>query len=248
MELNWIRGSWCKQLYDRLVQNNKIGEIRIKILEVLEMKNESRKEKWVQINKIQGLEEIREWYWISNSDEDKVMNRNTGKILKIGFDKGGYKIVSLMTKDKKYKNCRVHVLKAKAFLFGPNPLGANIVRHLNDVKTDNRLENLAFGTQSDNMRDCIKNGNFNYEAAVRSGKKTGVKNFAKYTAKNGKINGAKNGKARSKPVRCIETGITYPSCIEAERCTGISNASISLCCNGKNKTAGGFRWEFVDKQ
>ena len=52
--------------------------------------------------------------------------------------------------------------------------------------------------------------------------------------------------ARSKKVRCIETGIVYPSASEAARQTGIDKSSISKCCRGKLKTAGGFHWEFVD--
>ena len=136
--------------------------------------------------------------------------------------------------------CRIHVLKAKAFLFGPNPLDYNVVRHLNDAKTDNRLINLAWGTASDNNLDCIRNGNFNYEAAVRGGKINGTKNGAK--------NGKRGAKKLSKPVRCIETGVIYLSCIEAERQTGIHNASISHCCNGKYKTAGGFHFEFINRE
>ena len=199
-----------------------------------EMKIE-RKEKWVQINKIQGFEDVRDYYYISNGDEDKVINRDTGKMMKIGFNDRGYKIVGLMTINGKCKVCKIHIIKAKAFLFGPNPLDANVVRHLNDCKTDNRLINLAWGSQSDNMKDCMRNGNFNYEAAAKTGAKTSIKNFAKSVKK-------------SKPVRCIETGIIYPSCIEAERQTGIHNASISHCCNGRYKTAGGYHWEFVNKE
>ena len=191
-----------------------------------------RKEKLVQINKIQGYEDIRDCYWISNSDEDKVINRNTGKMMKIRFDKYGYKIIGLMTKDGRQKTYKIHVIKAKAFLFGPNPLSYNVVRHLNDVKTDNRLINLAWGTQSDNVRDCIKNGNFNYEAIAIIGKKTG----------------AKNGKRLSKPVRCIETGKVYPSTREAGRSLGIPTNNISYCCRGKRKTAKGLHWEFVDQR
>ena len=49
-----------------------------------------------------------------------------------------------------------------------------------------------------------------------------------------------------KKVRCIETGITYSSIREASEQTGVCQSSISRCCNGKRKTAGGFHWEFVD--
>ena len=205
-----------------------------------------KKEKFVRINTIEGYENIKDCYWISNSNEDKIINKNTGKQMKIGFDKDGYPMINLRTKDGKKKTYKIHVLKAKAFIFGPNPLGVNLVRHLNDVKTDNRLINLAFGTQLNNMRDCMRNGNYNYEAAVRGakigGKKTGAKNFAII----GKKTGAKNGKKRSKPIKCVETGIIYSSAHEASRQTGINQGHISLCCNGKRQTAGGFHWEFVN--
>ena len=193
------------------------------------------KEKWVRINTIEGYEEIRDCYWISNNDEDIVVNKDTGKMKKIGFNKDGYKRVGLMTKNGKMKTCYLHLMKAKAFLFGPNPLGANVVRHLNDVKTDNRLTNLAWGTQSNNMKDCIRNGNFNYQAAA--------KNVAKGAIKGG----ITSAKKTSKPVRCIETGIIYMSACEAERRMGIPNNNIKYCCNGKRQTAGGFHWEFVNQ-
>jgi hypothetical protein len=50
----------------------------------------------------------------------------------------------------------VHVLIMETFI-GPCPEGQE-VRHLNDVKNDNRLENLAYGTRSQNMLDLTANG------------------------------------------------------------------------------------------
>ena len=38
---------------------------------------------------------------------------------------------------------------------------------------------------------------------------------------------------------------TYESLSSASRATGVNLGSISLCCNGRAKTAGGFIWEFV---
>ena len=37
----------------------------------------------------------------------------------------------------------------------------------------------------------------------------------------------------------------YPSIMEAERKTGIPNQSISECCRGKRKSAGGSRWVYA---
>lgn len=49
-----------------------------------------------------------------------------------------------------------------------------------------------------------------------------------------------------KPVRCIETGIVYSSMRNAYKETGIHANSISRCCNGTHKTAGGYHWEYAD--
>ena len=50
---------------------------------------------------------------------------------------------------------------------------------------------------------------------------------------------------KSKKVYCIETNIVYNSALIAKKKTGICNASIRKVCNGKQKTAGGYHWEFI---
>ena len=54
----------------------------------------------------------------------------------------------------------IHRLVAEAFI--PNPHGYPIVRHLDDDPSNNCVENLAWGTQTDNMGDAIRNGTFVY--------------------------------------------------------------------------------------
>lgn len=54
----------------------------------------------------------------------------------------------------------VHSLMMEAFV-GPRPEGMQ-VRHLNDVFDDNRLENLRYGTRSENGFDRVDNGIHNY--------------------------------------------------------------------------------------
>lgn len=66
-----------------------------------------------------------------------------------------------------------------------------------------------------------------------------------------KMRGANNrfyGKAspNRKAVICIETGITYESISEAAKATGAQQQKISRVCNGKNHTAGGFHWAFIE--
>ena len=54
----------------------------------------------------------------------------------------------------------IHHLVAEAFL-GPRPEG-QLVRHLNDKKQENQVENLAYGTRSDNAQDAIRNGHVHW--------------------------------------------------------------------------------------
>lgn len=54
------------------------------------------------------------------------------------------------------KTRRVSHLVAAAF-HGPRPDGT-LVRHWNDTPTDNRPENLLYGTKSDNSDDAVRNG------------------------------------------------------------------------------------------
>lgn len=40
----------------------------------------------------------------------------------------------------------------------------------------------------------------------------------------------------------------FPSAAEAERKTGVSYVTISLCCSGKRKSSGGFKWAFKENK
>ena len=52
--------------------------------------------------------------------------------------------------------------------------------------------------------------------------------------------------SKRKKVICIETQIIYESVTHASKETGIHNASISKACNGKQTSAGGYHWKFVE--
>lgn len=69
---------------------------------------------------------------------------------------GFYWRVILYDENLKRHNCNVHILVCEAF-HGERPPGQQ-VRHLNGVSTDNRAENLAWGTQSENMVDRVHHG------------------------------------------------------------------------------------------
>lgn len=50
-----------------------------------------------------------------------------------------------------------------------------------------------------------------------------------------------------KPVRCIETGVVYPSASEASRSLP-GNKNIQAVAEGRRKTAGGYHWEYYDEK
>ena len=75
---------------------------------------------------------------------------------KLWIEHSGHLTVTLRNPGERAKRLKVHRLVAKAFL--DNTEGHPFVRHLNDVPGDNRLENLAWGTNSDNQYDSLRNG------------------------------------------------------------------------------------------
>jgi hypothetical protein len=51
-----------------------------------------------------------------------------------------------------------------------------------------------------------------------------------------------------RPVRCIETNEIFRNAAEASRFCGLKQGDIIyLCCKGKQKTAGGYHWEYVNE-
>ena len=62
----------------------------------------------------------------------------------------------LLTKQGSRKVFSVHVLVMAAFV-GPRPEGA-VTRHLDGNPLNNHLTNLAYGSQSENLRDAVAHG------------------------------------------------------------------------------------------
>lgn len=85
-------------------------------------------------------------YQVSNLGNVKSLRFGREKILKAHIDSNGYCRLPLY-KDKKIKLYRVHQLVAMAFLkHKPDGTLKIVVDHVNDNKTDNRLENLQLTT------------------------------------------------------------------------------------------------------
>ena len=105
------------------------------------------REVWKDVKGYEGL------YLVSNLGRVKSIAKDT--ILSPKPTIYGYVIVCL-TKDKKEKGKRVHRLVAEAFIQNPSKLP--FINHKNCIKTDNRVSNLEWCTQSYNIKHNFKMG------------------------------------------------------------------------------------------
>ena len=141
------------------------------------------------------------------------------KIMSKNLNKCGYYCVSLL-KNHVLKTYTVHRLVAQAFI--PNPETLPIVNHKNEIKTDNRVENLEW---------CTVKYNTHYS---RGWEKSLPKAY----------------EVTSKPVlQFTKSGqfvAEYKSTSEAGRQTGIHHNQISRCCLGRKgfKSAGNYIWKY----
>jgi hypothetical protein len=78
------------------------------------------------------------------------------RILKQSLNSHGCPVVALCVHGKQTIHYISHLV-ADAFLPPKSPTD-QVLRHLNDDPTDNRIENLAWGTRKDNAQDAMCNG------------------------------------------------------------------------------------------
>lgn len=89
---------------------------------------------------------------ISNRKEGSVERRLRGRLLRPGAQKPGHLTVAIGRGNSRL----VHVLVLEAFA-GPRPDGMDAL-HRDDNPTNNRFDNLRWGTRSDNLFDAVRNG------------------------------------------------------------------------------------------
>lgn len=126
------------------------------------------REIWKDVKGYEGL------YRVSNLGKVKSMAKIIGRryvgerLLKQRISTQGYKMVSFC-KNYKIFNASVHRLVAEAFI--PNPLNKPFINHKNGIKTDNRIENLEWCTQSENVLHGYKIGLNDPKKHGRTGKR-----------------------------------------------------------------------------
>lgn len=117
----------------------------------------------------------------------------------------GYKYCGIYSSEQhKCVQKRVHKLVAEAFI--PNPNGLPIVGHKNNIKTDNRVENLYWTTYQENIQKAVDDGLL--------------------------VNAKGYDDSQSKPVIMFDTYTNaeiarFPSICEAVKHTGLSKTTIA---------------------
>ena len=177
-------------------------------------------EQWKDVKGYEGLYSV--------SDQGRVRSEitkdgNGNKLILSQYDKEGYRIVSLRKNGEK-KVCRVHQLVAKAFITNPDPENYTMINHINEDRSDNRVENLEW---------CDAKHNNNCGTVNERKSKT-----------------MRENSLLKKRVQCYdkETGSFFREFLgirEAAREMKIDVANISRCIRGKQKSSGGYIWKYV---
>ena len=152
------------------------------------------------------------------SSHGRIWSIVSQRYLKPRIRQNGYCEVGLVAKNGKRKAELVHRLVAIAFIDNPNNFP--VVNHLNGIKTDNRVENLEWTTQKENVRHAYDNnlGNFR-ENSAKSIEKAHQANLKMYSVYyDGNLIGQYKGrKAAASAVNCCEK--TISCCIRENRKT-----------------------------
>lgn len=225
-------------------------------------------EVWKDVVGYEGLYQVSNLGRVRSLDRIVNGNRLKGKILSQVKDTKGYLFLRL-SKNGNSKRFLVHRLIAEAFI--PRIEGKNYIDHINGIRDDNRIENLRWCTHQENdsfplsrlhrsqakMGNQVWLGKHHTEESkkkiseARKGKKN--PNYWKNLSDENKrkIQAAAYEKNRVEIEQYTKEGKlvkVWGSIASAARALGLCKSNIHKCCNGKNKSSGGFVWKYRNEQ
>lgn len=135
----------------KVVKKKRISKELVRSNNVVVTKPTSKS--WKPVVGFEGLYEVSVTGSVRSLDRDSVHRTGKthvlkGKVIRPSKDKDGYLLVHLY-KEGEVTTLKVHRVVAEAFL--PNPNGYKEINHLNEIKDDNRPENLEWCTRKRNM-------------------------------------------------------------------------------------------------
>ena len=172
------------------------------------------------------------------STHGRVWSTVSNKILKLYTDRDGYKTFAC---NRGTSTTRVHRAVAMTFLPQTDDdikLGRCCIDHINGDRGDNRVENLRWCTVKEN-------NNFPLAQVHHSECRIGI---SKGPFSTEHIQHLREHNGNSKCVLQFDKDMNliaeYISANEAARQLGLHSSCITMCCNGKIKSSGGYVWKF----
>lgn len=156
-----------------------------------------------------------------------VRNKKTKRILKPAISNKGYYLVALSNKGKLH-TYSIHKLVMEHF--NRCAFDYEVINHKDHNKLNNKLENLEYITQQENVKDAYDSGLC--ENARQQAKYNVLKASEEKKIKINQYDIQGNFIKQWEYIRQIQKEL------------GINNANIVRCCKGKRKSAGGYIWKY----
>lgn len=189
---------------------------------------------WKDISEYEGLYQISNLGNVKSQHSNRMNRQKPGKLLKIALMKNGYMSLELRMGDTNKRHL-IHRLIAESFI--SNPDNKPVVNHINGIKTDNRIENLEWCTQSENIRHAIDTGLRGTSFGPPKGTKPWNTDKLLSEEHKAKLSKAKLGKPSLKKRKVIDTstGIIYNGIQEAADAFGVKYSNMCGKLYKKNK-------------
>lgn len=185
-------------------------------------------EVWKDIKGFEGI------YQISSHGRIKSFKKNKKGYILSNRNKNGWYLNVVLTSKDNWRSVKIHRLVAESFI--PNPDNKPEVNHKDGDKQNNKVENLEWVTESENMNHAI---NMNPNIVK------GMNHYNKYS--------------RPKTVQQFnfdgELMAEYPNCKLASEITGVCQRNIHAVAAQEEykpgltrSQAGGFVWRFKEEE